>query len=340
MSKLNKKNYFIFLIFFLIFNSLGAKKSKKYLNRFNCLKLRLLNKNKRSISLESGTNALQVSTNKFTIDDATGNTNIAGTLSVIGVTTLNGSLNMGASSVTNVNLVDSVKVSAHASRHLPGGADALNTGLPVSIGTANQIGSATSFALSDHVHNHANQAGGTLHANATQSVAGFMSSTDKTRFDNLALSNLADCDTTTTQPVSGNNLQWNGSKWVPIAPTIASNTNYSAESIATVTITSKIDVLITSMTITPADTGTYLVIFEGVTRNSAAGNINTFSIYVNDSQIANSVRSFTVSTASRDFSAITTGIVTYTTGAIEARWKVNAGTGTVVGRSLRAIKLI
>lgn len=350
MSKQNLK-YFVFLIFlsnFIIIEPKKYKKNKiKYLFALNRIrskreiqkKIIYLNslKNKRSVSLASGSNALQVSTNKFTVDDITGNTNIAGTLSVTGVTTLNGSLNMGAASITNVNLVDSVKVSAHAARHLPGGADALTTGTPVTIGTTNQAGSASSFSLSDHIHAHGNQAGGALHSNATQSTAGFMSSTDKTKLDTLALSNLTDCDTTTTPPVTNNYLKWNGTDWVP--GTIV-NTNYSAESVTSATTASTSDVLMTSMSITPAVTGTYLVIFEGATRNSAVGNINTFSIYVNSSQIVNSVRSYTLPSASRDISVITTAIVTYITGNIEVRWKVNSGTGTILGRSLRAIKLI
>jgi hypothetical protein len=41
---------------------------------------------------------------------------------------------------------------AHAATHLPGGADALATAAPVTIGTANSAGAAASFARSDHVH--------------------------------------------------------------------------------------------------------------------------------------------------------------------------------------------
>jgi hypothetical protein len=94
-----------------------------------------------------------------------------------------GNLDMGSNSVINVNLVDGVDVSSHGSRHNPGAADAVNTGVPiavqvgsspaegtdssiarsdhqhgvtagspVSVGTANSPGSASSVARSDHIH--------------------------------------------------------------------------------------------------------------------------------------------------------------------------------------------
>lgn len=58
------------------------------------------------------------------------------------------------------------------------------SGSVVQIGTSNFDGAAASFALSDHVHSHGNQTNGSLHAAATTSVNGFMSSTDKTKLDN------------------------------------------------------------------------------------------------------------------------------------------------------------
>jgi len=57
------------------------------------------------------------------------------------------------------------------------------SGTPVQVGTSNFIGAAASFALSDHVHSHGNQTSGTLHAAATTSVNGFMSSSDKQKLD-------------------------------------------------------------------------------------------------------------------------------------------------------------
>jgi len=58
-----------------------------------------------------------------------------------------------------------------------------NAALPVQIGTSNFAGASQYLALADHVHSHGNQTVGTLHAAATGSVNGFMSSADKTKLD-------------------------------------------------------------------------------------------------------------------------------------------------------------
>lgn len=106
-------------------------------------------------------------------------------LRVDGTRAMSGNLDMGASSITNVGTVDGVDVSAHASRHLPNGADPLTTGTPSSIGTANNTGIANAFARQDHVHDHGNQTNGSHHAAATTSVNGFMSAADKTKIDGI-----------------------------------------------------------------------------------------------------------------------------------------------------------
>lgn len=59
----------------------------------------------------------------------------------------------------------------------------LATATPVTIGTANAQGVSSSVPRADHVHAHGDQPGGTLHALATPSVAGFLSAADKTRLD-------------------------------------------------------------------------------------------------------------------------------------------------------------
>lgn len=56
---------------------------------------------------------------------------------------------------------------------------------PVSVGTANDAGVATTAARADHVHAHGDLPGGTLHAVATPSVAGFMSAADKAKLDGI-----------------------------------------------------------------------------------------------------------------------------------------------------------
>jgi len=67
-----------------------------------------------------------------------------------------GNMNLGAGNITTSGTVDGVDVSAHGSRHLPAGADPLTTAAPpgtaVQIGNAAAVGTANSFARSDHVH--------------------------------------------------------------------------------------------------------------------------------------------------------------------------------------------
>lgn len=104
---------------------------------------------------------------------------------VDGTSTMTGNVNLGTVNIVGAggNLLNGVDLLAHASRHLPGGPDALTTLAPVTIGTVNAIGSATAFARSDHIHNHGAQTDPTLHALATTIAAGFMSSADKTILD-------------------------------------------------------------------------------------------------------------------------------------------------------------
>ena len=64
-------------------------------------------------------------------------------------------LDMGGFSITNVNLIDGVDVSAHVTRHLPNGADPLTTAAPLvslDANTTNSTGTANSLARSDHSH--------------------------------------------------------------------------------------------------------------------------------------------------------------------------------------------
>ncbi len=68
---------------------------------------------------------------------------------------MTGNLPMGGNNITGLGLVDGVQVSAHASRHLPSGLDALATAAPLtdlSSTSTNLTGTANSFARSDHTH--------------------------------------------------------------------------------------------------------------------------------------------------------------------------------------------
>ena len=90
-------------------------------------------------------------------------------------------ISTGAASAQTPDQVNAAGTSANLAR-----ADHVHnipTGTPSTIGTANSQGSAAAFARQDHVHAHGAQTDGTLHAVATTSVNGFMSSTDKTKLD-------------------------------------------------------------------------------------------------------------------------------------------------------------
>jgi len=76
-------------------------------------------------------------------------------LLVNGARALTGSLDMGGNQITNVGNVDGVDVSAHATRHLPNGADPVATAAPTTAvggNTANAVGTANSLSRSDHQH--------------------------------------------------------------------------------------------------------------------------------------------------------------------------------------------
>lgn len=66
-----------------------------------------------------------------------------------------------------------------------GGGTVPSFAAPVSIGTANAAGAASTLVRSDHVHNHGAQTEPTHHAVATALANGFMPSTDKAKLDSL-----------------------------------------------------------------------------------------------------------------------------------------------------------
>lgn len=105
--------------------------------------------------------------------------------------TSGGSLNSGNGAWAFTRFTNAT--SSNAGFMTPAQAEALanaavlaTTGTPANLGTAAR-GTATTAARSDHVHAHGDQAGGSLHANATTSVAGFMSAADKVKINDAAL---------------------------------------------------------------------------------------------------------------------------------------------------------
>lgn len=108
-----------------------------------------------------------------------------------GTRVMAGDIDVGTNDIINLGTANGVVIQTHASRHVPGGADPLPVGVPSTIGTANSQGVLPAFARQDHIHAHGVQTNGTLHAAATGSVNGFMSSVDKTKLDAATASNTA-----------------------------------------------------------------------------------------------------------------------------------------------------
>ena len=103
---------------------------------------------------------------------------------------MGGALNLANNVVINSGLINGINISSHASRHVPGGADPLPTAVAVAISdSSNSEGGSSFFARSDHVHSHGSRGGGTLHALATISEAGFLSASDKTLLQNAGSAN-------------------------------------------------------------------------------------------------------------------------------------------------------
>jgi hypothetical protein len=75
-------------------------------------------------------------------------------LLVSGSRAMSGSLNMGNNPITNSGLINGVSVAAHASRHLPAGADPITTAAAATSSTnsINTEGNANSLARSNHTH--------------------------------------------------------------------------------------------------------------------------------------------------------------------------------------------
>jgi len=74
---------------------------------------------------------------------------------VDGTSAMAGTMNLNSNNITNIGTANGVTIQAHASRHLPGGADPLTTAAPsinLSPSSTNTVGIANSFSRSDHTH--------------------------------------------------------------------------------------------------------------------------------------------------------------------------------------------
>lgn len=80
-----------------------------------------------------------------------------------------------------MSAADKTKLNAYPAD--PSGFPVLSSTVPAAVAAAGAVGVGTTAARADHVHAHGDQSGGTLHALATTSVAGFLSNTDKAKLD-------------------------------------------------------------------------------------------------------------------------------------------------------------
>ena len=157
-------------------------------------------------------------------------------LSIVPSTTLNKFIMYPNTSIVIDGTYNGVTIQSHASRHQPGGDDALPTASPISISDyTNAIGVSTSFARSDHQHAHGTLGGGNLHALATTISDGFMSANDKIILGNateLAIPNtlvkrsMTDASTALGDHVDLVRLANNTRTRLSVSPNIVSNFDF------------------------------------------------------------------------------------------------------------------
>jgi len=140
----------------------------------------------------------------------------------------------------------------------------------------------------------------------------------------------------TFDTTNGNLYFYSGGAWKLLDPTRGTNTEVSAA--GDITTGSTTDTPATSMTRTPG-AGTYQVVFSSDLSLSAAGSIFV-SCYANGVLVPNSSRTHTRATTSMRTGVAVTCIATVAAAqAIDIRWRVSTGTGTMGNRSLSLIKV-
>lgn len=121
--------------------------------------------------------------------------------------------------------------------------------------------------------------------------------------------------------------------------------SYNAEATGAITTNSTTDVLMTSMTLTPA-AGTYIVNWEADVSATSNTRLITTSIYVDGVQVANSAKQNFIRTGNATFtladishSVGSTKVTVNGSQAVELRWKTNGGTAAAQGRNLTLIEV-
>lgn len=145
---------------------------------------------------------------------------------------------------------------------------------------------------------------------------------------------------TTADPIILNTtaLAWTQFFSIPSGGTIGAISEVNAA--GDITTTSTTDVISTNMTITPG-AGTYQVIFSSDWINSANNTSMFISCYQNGTQITNSSRQYLKASANMRVGVTVSCLATVSAGqAIDIRWRVSNGTGTMGNRSLSLIKAV
>jgi hypothetical protein len=251
--------------------------------------------------------------------------------------TMTGAINMGTFTITNAASYNGVVVEAHASRHLPSGADPLTTAAPVtslSATTTDTTGTANSLSRSDHVH----------------SVLTGVVSTQNPDLANSAgvSSNLARADhihnipaaISVTSGLNGNVKGVSTSFALADHQHNISLPNYSASSDADTSTTSTTFTAITGMSVAPAVAGTYLVNFSSsfLSSGNGADRIRV-AIFANGVQVPGTEIYIGIGGGSNSPGGINAIVTVAASQAIEIRWRATAGTATAHGRVINTVRI-
>lgn len=287
-------------------------------------------------------------------------------LLVSGTRAMTSNLDMGTNNITNVGTVDGVDISAHASRHLPNGADPLTTGTPSDIGSANAAGIANAFARQDHVHNMPNIGTAGTYGEADKyisittdakgrvtSVTPSLISIIASQVSNFASAVASSVLSTVLTGISfatGSEVVSTDSILVAIGKLQSQITNIAGPSSDEISTTTSLTTtstgtraLLTGFTTTPTS-GTYLFMFSGTVRHSAASGAVNIALNVNGTEKADSLRSIqqpSNGTASRPYTiALTSKVTVNGSQDVQIRWNLTgAGTGTLVAGTMNWIKV-
>jgi hypothetical protein len=198
--------------------------------------------------------------------------------------------------------------------------------------SSNGQGSALTFAKSDHTHAIASAAPVTQNADQANAVGSASSFAKSDHIHNIPTGTPYSTGTANSQG-SANTF----AKSDHVHNTVVANSSVFNDT--TDNTTSLTDVLIPGMTVTPA-AGTYLVSFDTSTVNSGNGSERNFiNLYSGGAVVSGTERRVGISGGG--VTTVSTHAVVTVNGsqAIEARWRVIAGTGTVYQKRMTLIRL-